>query len=70
MFFTRKEVKYRGYRIWLDDNIAWHREPVWAFQHDDVESEHDIRRGWESTLEDAKGVIDDIEAELNGSAAP
>lgn len=69
MFCNRKEVKYRGYTIWLETS-PWHRTPVWAFQHDDAESEHDVRRGWESTLEDAKGAIDDIEAELNGSATP
>lgn len=69
MFFTRKEVKYRGYTIW-EETGPWHRTPVWAFQHGDAEDEHDVRRGWGDSLEDAKALIDDIEAELNGSDTP
>lgn len=58
-------VTYRGYVI-REGNFPWSTEPTWFFQHDDAEDEFDLRRGWASSLEDAKAEIDEqIESRIN-----
>lgn len=67
MFFHKKDptVVYRGYII-RHQYAPWGSGKLWFWQHDDAESEHDPRRGWSDTLDDAKVEIDDQIAEKVG----
>jgi hypothetical protein len=63
MIFQRKRiVTYKGYVI-REDWSPWAGGKIWFWQHDDAETEHDPRRGYSQTLDEAKGEIDDQIAE-------